>query len=130
MNVSARDVDLPDLVVGIVDDARELVEAQVSSLKTDLGDRLGDLGTAIKSWLFAVCVAIVTTMLLGLSIAATLTELGIPWFASLWIVTAIAIACVVALVYRARASGRKAATGASTDVIRAVKNTPELAEGN
>ncbi|MEO8706742.1 MAG: phage holin family protein [Kofleriaceae bacterium] len=117
-------------MVGIVDDARELVEAQVSSLKTDLGDRLGDLGTAIKSWLFAVCVAIVTAMLLGLSIAATLTELGIPWFAALWIVTAIAVACVAALVYRARASGRKAADGATDDVKRAVTNSPQLPEGS
>ena len=63
-----RDLDLPDLVAHTVDDARALVEAQVSSLKSDLGVRLGDLGTTIKSWLIAVCVAIVTTVLLGVAI--------------------------------------------------------------
>jgi hypothetical protein len=54
---NVRDTDIPDLVAGVVNDARALVEAQVSSLKSDLGDRLGDRGTAIKSWLIALCVA-------------------------------------------------------------------------
>jgi len=107
-NVS--DMDTPDLVVGVVNDVRQLVEAHVSSLKTDLGD----LGTAIKSWLIALCVAIVTTVLLGIAIAATLTELvGLPWYASLWIVTAVAICVVAGLVYRARTNGRKT-TGRTT----------------
>jgi len=104
-----RDLDLPDLVAHTVDDARALVEAQVSSLKSDLGVRLSDLGTTIKSWLIAVCVAIVTTVLLGVALAATLTQVvGLPWWLSLWIVTAVAIGTVVALVYRARAAGRRA----------------------
>ena len=105
---TVRDLDLPDLVVGAVQDARDLVEQQVSSLRADLGERLGDLGSAIKSWLVVVCVAIVTAMLLGLALAATLTDVvGLPWFASMWIVTAVAIGVVAALVARARASGRK-----------------------
>ena len=107
----ARDIELPDLVAGIVDDGRALLSASVESLKTDLGSRMGDLGTAIRSWLVAVCVAIVTTVLLGAALAATLTEVvGLPWFVSLWLVTALAIAAVAALVYKARASGRKAVT--------------------
>lgn len=106
---SVRETPLPDLVAGLVDDARELVEAQVTSLKVDLGDRLGNLGDAIRSWLIAGCVAIVTTMLLGVALAATLTQVaGLPLFGSLWIVTGIAIASVVALVYKARSSSRKA----------------------
>lgn len=105
---------LPDLVAGVVDDTRQLVEAQVSSLKAELGDRLGDLGDAIRSWLVAVCVAIVTASLIGVAMAATLTEVaGLPWFVSLWIVAAIAIIAVVALVYRARSSGRKAVSPTS-----------------
>jgi hypothetical protein len=103
-----RALDLPDLMAGIVEDTRELVEVQVTSLRSDLGDRLGDLGRAIKSWLIAVCVAIVTTVLLGIAAAATLAELGLPWFASLWIVTGVAIAAVVGLVYRARHRSRQA----------------------
>lgn len=104
-----RETDLPDLVAGVVADARDLVEAQVASLRTDLGGRLGDLGTAIRSWLIAVCVAIVTAVLLGIALAATLTELGVPWFASLWLVTAAAVGSVAALVYRARRAGSAAA---------------------
>jgi hypothetical protein len=97
-----RDAPLPDLVAGVVNDMRELVEAQVGLLV--------DLGATIKSWLIALCVAIVTAMLLGLALAATLTQLlGIPWYAALWLVTALAVGAVVALVYRARATGRKAA---------------------
>lgn len=107
---------LPDLVVGVIDDTRQLVEAQVSSLKADLGDRLGDLGDAIRSWLVAVCVAIVTASLLGVALAATLTEVaGLPWYASLWIVTAIAVGAVAALVVRARSSGRRAVSPQTDD---------------
>lgn len=117
----ARTASLPDLVVGVVDDARQLVEAQVSSLKVDLGERLGDLGSAIRSWLIAVCVAIVTTVLFGIALAATLTEVvGVPWFASLWIVTAVAVGAVAALVYRARLSGKRAAQGAQVDIEHAI----------
>jgi hypothetical protein len=113
--MDVRDLELPDLVVGVITDARELVEAEVGSLRRDLGERLGDLGNAIKSWLFVVCVAIVTAMLLGIAIAATLTQVaGLPWFVSLWIVTALAIGSVAALVFRARAHGRRAAEAKAT----------------
>jgi hypothetical protein len=114
-----RDAPLPDLVAGVVTDMRELVEAQVGSLKSDLGGLLVDLGATIKSWLIALCVAIVTAVLLGLALAATLTQvLGIPWYAALWLVTALAVGAVVGLVYRARATGRKAAVD-NQDVLAA-----------
>lgn len=122
-----RDADLPDLVAGVIEDARSLVEAQVSSIKTDVGERLGDLGNTIKSWLTAVCVAIVTTVLIGVSIAATLTQVaGLPWFVSLWIVTALAITAVVLLVLRARAQGRVTSRTTADDVKRMIQvNTGE-----
>jgi hypothetical protein len=117
-----RDTDLPDLVAGVIDDARELVEAQVSSLKADLGERLSDLGDAIKSWLVAVCLAIVTIVLLGISIAATLAEVaGLPWYAALWIVTAIAVGAVAALVVRAQRKGRVASQSTADDVKQIVQ---------
>src|SRR5687768_4779619 len=107
---SVQSTPLPDLVAGVVEDARQLVEAQVSSLRVDLGDRLSNLGDAIKSWLIAGVVAIVTVMLIGVALAATLTQVaGIPLFGSLWIVTGIAITAVIGLVLRARSSGRKVA---------------------
>lgn len=111
-----RGAPLPDLVAGVVEDARQLVEAQVSSLKADLGGRLGDLGDAIRSWLIAGCVALVTAILFGVALAATLTEVaGVPLFASLWIVTALAVAVVAALVVRARSQGRRATRGGEAD---------------
>ena len=104
---SLRDAEVPDLLVGVVNDARDLVEAQVSSLKSDLND----LTTTIRQWLIALCLAIVTAVLLGCAIAATLTQVvGLPWYVSLWIVTAIAVSVVVGLIYRARATGRRSAT--------------------
>jgi len=129
---SLRRAPLPDLVASVVDDARALVEAQVSSLKADLGDRMGDLGDAIKSWLIAGCVALVTAILLGVTLAATLTELvGLPLFAALWIVTGLAAIALAALVYRARSQGRRAARGASADLKQAIDpSAPPALEGS
>ena len=104
-----RDLELPDLLAGIIEDTRDLVETQISELREDVGHRVSDLGTAIQSWLIAFTVAIVTLLLLGLALAATLHEIGLGWFGSLWCVTGIAIAAVVVLVYRARANSRQAA---------------------
>ena len=105
---SPRDTDLPDLVAGVIDDARALVELQVSSLKTDLADRLGDLSATIQTWAIAVAVALVAIVLVAISLAATLAEVaGMPWYAALWIVTAISIVTVTLLVVRARAKGRE-----------------------
>ena len=60
-----------------------------------------------------------TAVLIGLALAATLTQvLGIPSYAGLWLVTALAVGAVVALVYRARATGRKAAVD-KQDVLAA-----------
>jgi hypothetical protein len=117
-----RNTDLPDLVAGVIEDARELVEAQVSSIKADLGERLGDLGDAIRSWLVAVCLAIVTIVLLGISIAATLAEVaGLPWYVSLWIVTALAVGAVAVLVVRAQRKGRAASQSTTDDVKQIVQ---------
>ena len=100
---SVRDLDLPDLIAGTVDDLRDLVEAEATSLKTHVGERLGELQVAIRQWLIALCVAIVTMILLGVALAATLTEVvGLPNYVSLWIVTALAVGSVALLVYRAR----------------------------
>ncbi|MEP6863063.1 MAG: hypothetical protein ABJE66_20725 [Deltaproteobacteria bacterium] len=115
MTPALHDAELPDLVAGLVNDMRMLVQLEVASVRSDVGDRLVDLGAAIKSWLIALCVAIVTAVLLGLAIAATLTELvGVPSYVALWIVTAIAVGSVIRLVYWARVTGRKAAAMTAT----------------
>jgi len=105
----AEDLELPDLLAGIIEDTRDLVETQISALRDDVGHRVSDLGTAIQSWLIAFTVAIVTLLLLGLALASTLHEIGLGWFGSLWSVTGLAIGAVVFLVYRARANSRQAA---------------------
>lgn len=98
-----QELDLPDLIVGVVQDTRTLVEKQVGEIRADLGERLSNLGSTIKSWLVIVCIAIVTAMMLGLAIAETLTDVvGLPRFASMWIVTGLAVAIVFGLVVRAR----------------------------
>jgi hypothetical protein len=107
---NASDLELPDLLAGIVEDSRDLVEAQLGSLRADLGDRVTELGVAIKSWLIALTVAIATLLLLGLAIATTIHELGLGWMASLWTVTALAGVAVGALAHRARATSRAATT--------------------
>jgi hypothetical protein len=99
-----------EMVAGVVDDARSLVDTQVTSIKTDIDGRLGDLGSELKSWLLAACVAVVAATLFALAISTTLTDVaGLPTWASLWIVSAVAIIAVVVLVHRARLSGKPAA---------------------
>ncbi|MDB4963552.1 MAG: hypothetical protein JWP01_3551 [Myxococcales bacterium] len=114
MTTNLRDADLTDLVAGVVEDARSLVTAEVGSLKLELSERLTDLGDAIRSWLIVACLAIVTTVILGLAIAATLTQVGgMPWYGALWIVTGLEVSIVIGLVFRARAESRKVAAGSS-----------------
>jgi len=110
---NAHDLELPDLIAGIVENARDLVEAQLGSLRNDLGDRVAELGVAIRSWLIALAVAIVALLLLGLALAASVHALGASWLTSLWSVTSLAVLTVVGLFYRARANSRIAAAPSS-----------------
>lgn len=106
-----------DLVGGIIDEARELVGAHVEALRDDMTERLSSLGAALTSTLLAFSVLIVTTLLFGLSLAATLEALGLPWWAAFWIVTLAAAALGFGLVQRARrqASATTGAAGTAAD---------------
>lgn len=97
-----------DLVAGIVDDARTLLAAHLEALRGDLGGHLADLGVALRQTLIAISAIIVTTLLLGLALAATLVTLGLPWWAALWLVTAVAATTGLALTLSARRSPRPA----------------------
>jgi hypothetical protein len=90
------------LVSGIVEDARDLVEA----LRDDISARLVTLGATLGSMLIAVAVFVVTGLVLRLAIATSLTALGAaPWVA-LWIVTLVAAAIGIGFVFvRARRVG-------------------------
>jgi hypothetical protein len=82
-----HDVDTVELVTGIVEDARELVAIHVEALREDLSVRVGALGATLTSLLTAVAVFVVMAVLLGMAGAASLAELGVPWWAALWIVS-------------------------------------------
>lgn len=97
-----------DLVTGIVDDARELVGAHVEALRDDFSVRLAQLAATLTSLLIAIGVFVVTAVLLGVSLAASLVALGLPWWLGLWIVTLASAAIGVAFALRARAKARPA----------------------
>ncbi len=109
-----------DLVGGIIDEARELVGAHVEALRDDITERLSSLGAALTSTLLAFSVLIVTTLLFGLSLAATIEALGLPWWAAFWIVTLAAAALGFGLVQRARrqASATTSAAGPAAELVR------------
>lgn len=119
----ASELELPDLVAGIVEDSRTLVEAQLGSLRGELRERVADLGTTIRSWLIAFTVAIVTLVMLGLALAASVHALGLGWLGSLWSVTALACLAVIALVYRARAASAPALDAAGALPAAALTTT-------
>jgi hypothetical protein len=92
-----------ELVTGIVDDARDLVEAHVDALRAHMSARLVIVTATLMSALIAVAVFMVTALLLSLALASCLVELGAPWWLALWIVTLVAGAIGVLFVFRARA---------------------------
>lgn len=89
-----------DLVSGIVDDARDLVGAHVDGLREDISSRLA----VLTSMLIAAGVFVVTALLLGLALAASIVAMGAPWWLALWIVTLVAGAIGFSFVVSARAT--------------------------
>jgi cation transport ATPase len=92
-----------DLVSGIVEDARDLVGAHVDGLREDISSRL----TTLTSMMIAAGVFVVTAMLLGLALAASIVALGAPWWLALWIVTPISGAIGFGFVRRAHTSNEQ-----------------------
>ena len=113
-----REGETPDgtieLVSGIIDDTRELLSAHADALRLELGERVSTLGAALRSSLIALTILIVSAVLLGLSIAATLVAIGLPLWASLWIVTGLALASALVVALDARANARSTAEGSPT----------------
>ena len=89
-----------DLVSGIVDNARDLVGAHVDGLREDIASRLAML----TSMLIAAGVFVVTALLLGLALSASIVAIGAPWWLALWIVTLVAGAIGFGFVFSARAT--------------------------
>ena len=96
-----------ELVQAIIDDTRSLVEAHVEALREDMSDRLSSLGATVASSLLAFSIMIVTALLLGIAVATTLMALGLPIWASFWIVTLACAGSGVALVRRAQRKARE-----------------------
>ena len=110
-----------EIVEAIIDDTRELVEAHVESLREEMAERLSGLGTTLTSSLLAFSLAIVTAVLLGIAIATTLIAVGLPIWASFWIVTAVGAGAGMIFVRRATRTARE--TGkAATDVADLVRD--------
>jgi hypothetical protein len=98
------------LVSGLFEDARHAVGARVDGIRKDLDDRLESLATRLTSMLTAMAIITVTAVLLGLSIAATLSAFGVPLWASLWGVTL--TAAVIGVVASRRVKQRASASPA------------------
>lgn len=105
-----EDLGTSELVGEILVEARELVSAHIADARLELGGRLETLGSALRATMIAVAVIIVTTMLLALSIVATLVTLGLAWWAALWLVTGLALTTAILLLLRARRRTKSATT--------------------
>ena len=92
-----------DLVSALVDDARDLAEVRLETLREDLAKKLAKLG----STLIAIGVFVVTAILLSLAMAASLVALGAPWWLALWIVTVVAAVIGIGFVIRATGHNKK-----------------------
>jgi hypothetical protein len=101
---SVHDDGAVALVEGIVGDVRGLISAHVDALRDDMRDRLAALGATLTSTLFALAVSIVSALLTGLALAATIVVIGLPWWAALWTVAAASGALGLGLVRRVRHS--------------------------
>ncbi len=122
-----HDAGAVELVGGIIDEARTLVEAHVEALREDMSERLASLGAMLSSALLAFSVLIVMAVLLGFALAATLVAIGLPWWAALWIITLAAAGLGFALVQRARAKARTTADVASRAGERAREDVAWIA---
>jgi hypothetical protein len=98
----ARTLGTIDLVTGIVDDTRDLVEAHVEALRIDMSARLVVVVATLTAVLIAIGVFMVTALLLSLTLVAGLVELGAPWSVAFAAVTLLAGAIGIAFVVRAR----------------------------
>ncbi len=96
-----------ELVSGIVSDTHDLVAAHVEDLGGDIRERLATLGDTLTSVLVAASILIVTALLLGLAIAASLVAVGVPVWIAMWSITLAAAGTGFGFVLRARAKARK-----------------------
>lgn len=97
------------LVSGMIDDARSAVGVHVDALRHEVDDRVAAVGSKLTTMLIALGVLIVAALLCGLSIAASLVAFGVPLWAALWSVTAVASVLAVAALVRARAKEHRPA---------------------
>ncbi|HEY0252157.1 MAG TPA: phage holin family protein [Kofleriaceae bacterium] len=96
-----------DLLVGIVEDTRELVSANVDLLRGEMSAKISVLGSTLGQLLIGIGVFVVTATLLCLAIAATLIAVGLPMWIALWIVSALAFATGYTFIKKARATSRE-----------------------
>lgn len=98
-----------DLVGGILDDTRDLVAGHVDLLRDDISQRLHALGATLSSLVVAIGLYVVTAILLGLAIVASLVAVGVPAWLALWLVTVISGAIATRYALRTRDNARATA---------------------
>lgn len=103
---SLRDQGTLELLSGIVSDTQDLVAAHVEDLGGDIRERLATMGETLTSVLVAASILIVTALLLGLAIAASLVAVGVPLWIAMWSITLAVGATGFGFVLRARAKAR------------------------
>ncbi|MFT3692019.1 MAG: hypothetical protein QM831_02675 [Kofleriaceae bacterium] len=96
-----------DLVVGIVEDTRELVSANVDLLRGEISTKLSVLGSTLGQLLIGIGVFVVTAILLCLAIAASVIALGVPVWVALWGVCILAAAIGHTFIKKARATAKE-----------------------
>ena len=84
-----------------------------------MSEGLSGLGSTLTSTLLAFSVLIVTALLLGLALAATLVAIGLPWWAAFWVVTLAAAALGYYLVRRASRHAHTTGEAAANAAARA-----------
>jgi hypothetical protein len=122
---SADDEGTLALAVGLVADARELIEAHVASLRLEIDDGLAAVARNVTRMASALVAAGVAAVLLGLAAVAGLAAAGMPaWLAHL-LVGVVLLAIAAALVLRTALELRR-----RRPVRRLVRAIRETAEGD
>lgn len=96
-----------DLLVGIVEDTRELVSANVDLLRGEMSTKISVLGSSLGQLLVGIGVIVVTAILLCLAIAASLVAVGVPVWVALWGVCLLAAAIGHTFIKKARTTARE-----------------------
>jgi hypothetical protein len=137
--VNEPTVPTTDLLGGIVADTRELLGAHADRVHREVLADLRTVGTAARATVIATAAGMVTAVVLGGAVVATLVALGLALWAAAWIVFALFGITAAALAARARAASidhhvvdelraaRDDVAWAGTSAVKALEGEPASA---